>query len=110
MSFKQRFDGSANRHVDVAEHHGTCPRGAELAAGIHGGLAGHELSLARGTFPFRIVIAIHWMTFRENRRHDFMTAVHIVNELRHKLRITVAQPQMMLRVDDRKIGPQNVLL
>ena len=50
------------------------------------------------------------MTFRENRRHDFMTAVHTVNEFRNKLRITVAQTQMMMRVDDRKIRPQNVFL
>ena len=48
------------------------------------------------------------MTFRENRRDDVVAAIKIGRQFRDQIGVPIAQPKVMMRIDNGKVRLQSV--
>jgi hypothetical protein len=72
-------------------------------ARAHGGDAVNELGLAYGAHILRVGGANHRAGLHEHRRDDVVTAVGIGQQLVEQIAPAWAVPEMMMRIDDRKV-------
>jgi hypothetical protein len=80
------------------------------ARGAHCGDASDELDFSQCGHLAWAVLAIHRAAFQEDSRDDVVPAADVGQEFRQQIATPVRRvPEMVVRVDDRQIGPQRCL-
>ena len=109
MRQQYRLDPVAEGQIGVADDAGRDPGLAVIARGAHRGDAGDELGLADRPHLGGAVRAVHRMAFDEHGGDDVVAAVEVGQQFVEQIAVPAAQPQMMVRVDDRQIGIEDRL-
>ena len=124
MRAQHIFHGIAQPQIRVADDSGRDTHLAIDAAGRHGGDTVHEFRLAHAFERIGSAGAIHRTAFEEHGRADVVPALQVLEEFVEQIARIVADdaregmigqrdrhrggrrtiPEMMMRIDDRKIG------
>ena len=95
--------------IDIADDAGDAARRAVFARGAHRRDAGDELGLAERFQLLRAVGAVHLAAFHEAGRDDVVAAAEIGQQILEQVAVARPVPQMMVRIDDRQIGFEDLL-
>ena len=98
---QHRFDSAAEREVGTADDSCAGSRPAQRAAREHGRHAVDEFSFADRAHLRRTTLAVHRLRLHVNRRDDVVAAVHVGEEIVSEGARAGANPQVVVRIDDR---------
>ena len=103
MREQHRLGPVAEGQIDIADDPGRDAGLAVIARCAHRGDAGDELGLAERAQLRRAVLAVHRMAFEKHGRDDVVAGVRVGQQLVEQIAVAAAQPQMMVRIDDRQL-------
>ena len=109
LCFKNRARGFAQQQIGVADDAGADRGGTVAAAGAHRGDAIGEFNLADRPQRFRPAGAIHCAAIDIDGGDDVVAGCDVGGELLDQIALAAAIPQMMMRIDDRAVGIDDVL-
>ena len=110
MGFEDAIDGGAEAQVGVADDAGADAAGAVDAAGAHGGGAVDEFGFADGAEVLGAIGLVEGAGLDEDGGDDVVSARDIGEQVMRHVAPVRAVPQMVVRVDDRQGGVDDVLV
>jgi len=109
MPLQNALGARAEPQIDKADDAGNAPRRSVFTGRAHRRDPGNELGLAEGLQLFRPVGAVHLAGLLIAGGADVVATADIGEQLREQITVARPVPEMMVRIDDRQRGLDDLL-
>ena len=109
MLLEDALGPAADAQIDIADDPGDATRLAVFPRRAHRRDAVDEFGLAERFLLLRPVGAVHLAAFLEAGRDDVVAAADVFEQVLEQVAVAGPVPQMMVRIDDRQIGLEDLL-